>query len=145
MTEPKKIKILQLEQEAFKPFGRILAPQEKETPEVVEPGYFDFYVSFSEFSQGWQIGYLINEAKSIEKLERHPNTPEVFSPLSGNTVLVVSENPHNFGSIVGFTLSKPIVFNRGVWHGVISVSGTSEILIVENPDVIDEIMSCHIR
>jgi hypothetical protein len=30
------------------------------------------------------------------------------------------------------------VFNRGTWHGVISITKRSEILIVENPDVIDE-------
>jgi ureidoglycolate hydrolase len=39
---------------------------------------------------------------------------------------------------VGFLLDKPIVFNRGVWHGVISLSKQSTMLIVESPDVIDE-------
>ncbi len=39
---------------------------------------------------------------------------------------------------MGFALSKPIVFNCGVWHGVISLSERSHVLIVENLDVIDE-------
>jgi ureidoglycolate hydrolase len=132
------INTLNLDEEHFAPYGRILTPRKDETPEVSETGIFDFYVPFSDSSQGWQIGYLVNVAKRIDKLERHPNTPEVFSPLDGKSVLVVSEDPGDPDSVFGFFLSKPIVFNRGTWHGVISVTKTSEILIVESPDVIDE-------
>lgn len=138
MAKTKKISLSGLEPAIFEPYGRILEPQEGEVPEVTEPGMFDFYVPFSVSSQGWQMGYLVNMTKSLDRLERHPNTPEVFSPLSGKTVLVVSKNPEYPSSIVGFTLSKPIVFNYGVWHGVITLSEKSEVLIVENPDVIDE-------
>lgn len=138
MAKTKKISLSGLEPALFEPYGRILEPQEGEVPEVTEPRMFDFYVPFSVSSQGWQMGYLVNMTKSIDRLERHPNTPEVFSPLSGKTVLVVSKNPEDPSSIVGFTLSKPIVFNCGVWHGVITLSEKSEVLIVENPDVIDE-------
>lgn len=138
MAETKKISLSELEPALFEPYGRILEPQEREVPEVTEPGMFDFYVPFSVQSQGWQMGYLVNMTKSIDKLERHPNTPEVFSPLSGKTVLVVSENPKDPATIVGFKLSKPIVFNCGVWHGVITLSEKSDVLIVENLDVIDE-------
>jgi ureidoglycolate hydrolase len=132
------IKTLDLDEKLFSPYGKVLTPGEKEKPEVSEAGIFDFYVPFSDSSQGWQIGYLVNAAKRLEKLERHPNTPEVFSPLHGNSVLVVTEDPGDSDTIFGFFLSKPIVFDRGIWHGVISTTKTSEILIVESPDVIDE-------
>ena len=138
MDDTRTIKTLNLDEELFAAYGRILMPRKDEKPEVSEAGMFDFYVPFSDSSQGWQIGYLVNMAKRIDKLERHPNTPEVFSPLDGKSVLVVSEDPEDPDSILGFFLSKPIVFNRGTWHGVISITKTSEILIVESPDVIDE-------
>jgi ureidoglycolate hydrolase len=138
VAKPKKIKVIELKQELFKPYGRILEPQENEVPEVSEKDNFDFYVPFKESSQGWQIGYLISVNKNITQLERHPNTAEVFSPLSGSALLAVTENPADSDAILGFRLEKPIVFNRGVWHGVISLSEKSEILIVESPDVIDE-------
>jgi len=138
VDDTRTIKTLNLEEELFAPYGRILTPGEDEKPEVSEAGMFDFYVPFLDSSQGWQIGYLVNAAKRIDKLERHPNTPEVFSPLDGNSVLVVSENPEDFDTLFGFFLTKPIVFNRGTWHGVISITETSQILIVESPDVIDE-------
>ncbi len=140
MAEPKKIKVIELKQELFKPYGRILEPQENGVPEVSEKDNFDFYVPFKESSRGWQIGYLISVNKNITQLERHPNTAEVFSPISGYALLAVTENPSDPDSdtILGFRLEKPIVFNRGVWHGVISLSEKSEILIVESPDVIDE-------
>ena len=138
MDDTRTIPILSLDEEHFAPYGRILEPRKGEKPEVSEAGIFDFYVPFSDSSQGWQIGYLVNRTKHIDKLERHPNTPEVFTPLDGESVLVVSEDPGDPDSIFGFLLSKPIVFNRGTWHGVISITKTSEILIVESPDVIDE-------
>jgi ureidoglycolate hydrolase len=138
VDDTRTIKTLNLDDELFAAYGRILTPREDEAPEVSEAGIFDFYVPFHDSSQGWQIGYLVNEAKHINKLERHPNTPEVFSPLDGKSVLVVAEDPGDPDSIFGFFLSKPIVFNRGTWHGVISITKTSEILIVESPDVIDE-------
>jgi ureidoglycolate hydrolase len=138
MAETRKIPLSELKPALFKPYGRILEPQDGESPEVSEPGIFDFYVPFKVQSAGWQMGYLVNLTKSIDKLERHPNTPEVFSPLSGETVLITSNNPQGQSSLMAFLLSKPIVFNPGVWHGVITLSEKSEVLIVENPDVIDE-------
>ena len=124
--------------ELFKPYGRILEPEESEVSEVSEPGIFDFYVIFKETSQDWQIGYLIQTGKTVDKLECHPNTAEVFSPISGSAVLILATDPENENTMRAFKLEKPIVLNRGVWHGVISLSEKSEMLIVESPDVIDE-------
>jgi ureidoglycolate hydrolase len=138
LIKSREIKIVALREDFFCPYGRILEPAGNESPEVDEPDNFKFYVPFKEFSQGWQIGYLINFSKKLKQLERHPNTAEVFSPITGDTLLVVSENPEDPQTLKGFKLEKPIVFNRGVWHGVISLGEKSEVLIVESPDVVDE-------
>jgi ureidoglycolate hydrolase len=138
VSKPVQICANELQQGIFSSYGRILEPEKSETPEVSDPGNFDFYVTFKESSPGWQIGYLINEGKIVNQLERHPNTAEVFSPLQGSAVLVVSKNPEDKNSITAFKLDKPVVLHRGVWHGVISLSEKAEILIVESPDVIDE-------
>ncbi len=135
---PVQFQISELTQELFSPYGRILEPEDKEIPEVSESGIFDFYVTFKEASQDWQIGYLKQTGKIIDKLECHPNTAEVFSPVSGDAVLLLATEPGNEKTMRAFKLEKPIVLNRGVWHGVISLSEKSEMLIVESPDVIDE-------
>ncbi|MCP4398304.1 MAG: hypothetical protein GY801_13530 [bacterium] len=127
----------ELTQELFSPYGRLLEP-DKEAPEVSEAGIFDFYVTFKESSQDWQIGYLKQAGRAIEKLECHPNTAEVFSPVSGEAVLVLAVDPAKEDTMRAFRLEKPIVLNRGVWHGVLTLSEASEMLIVESPDVIDE-------
>ena len=127
-----------LTQELFKPYGRILEPKDEEVPEVSETGSFDFYVTFKESSQDWQIGYLVQTGKIVEQLECHPNTAEVFSPVNGIAVLLLATEPDNKATMRAFKLEKPIVLQRGVWHGVISLSEKSEILIVESPDVVDK-------
>jgi ureidoglycolate hydrolase len=127
-----------LKKELFRPYGKILLPDEEEAPEVSEPGCFDFYVPFLESSEGWQIGYLINKVNFIDQMECHPNTPEVFSPLRGSTVLILATDPEKVNEFHAFNLTEPIVLDRGVWHGVISLTDPSEVLIVENPDVTDQ-------
>jgi ureidoglycolate hydrolase len=133
-----KVSVSELIEEAFNPFGRILRPQTGESAEVSEEGAFDFFVPYIVQSEGWQIGYLFNRTSRINRLERHPNTPEVFCPLSGTSIIVVSQNPADQKTITGFTLTLPIVIGPAVWHAVISPSGESEMLIVENQDVTDD-------
>jgi len=140
------IAALPLEQRLFGPFGRILQPQAGETCLQSEKGVFDFYVPFAEGaaegaaeqSGGWQIGFLSYTGRELRQLESHPNTPEVFSPLKGEALLVLAVDPGDEGGYRAFRLDKPIVLNRGVWHGLIALSPEAEILIVENPDVVDE-------
>jgi len=133
-----KLAIEQLEQRLFAPFGRVLEPSVEEIPEVSETGVFDFFVLFRESANNWQIGYLKQTAGAFSRLECHPNTPEVFAPLKGETVLVLAEASEQPGAMTAFKLDKPVVLSPGVWHGVVSLDGLSEILIAENADVIDE-------
>ncbi len=138
MQTPLHLPVSELKQKLFEPFGRILNPESGETPSQLEKGVFDFYVPFVERSGGWQIGFLEYTGRSLRQLERHPNTPEVFSPLKGEALLVLAVDPANEHEYRAFRLEKPIVLARGVWHGVIALSQKAEILIVENPDVVDE-------
>jgi len=131
-----RIITLELIQELFDFFGRVLEPLPKETPKVTKEGFFNFFVIFKEFAKGWQVGYLEQIGKVIKVLECHPTTPEVFIPLSGEAILLLAIDPEK--EISAFPLDKPIVLSRGIWHGVISLSERSEILIVENPDVTSE-------
>jgi ureidoglycolate hydrolase len=135
---PLVLPVTELKAPLFEPFGRILNPQTEETTSQSEAGLFDFYVPFTERSGGWSIGFLEYTGRMLEQLERHPNTPEVFSPLNGEALLVLAVDPEDEDGYRAFRLEKPIVLHRGVWHGVICLSRMAEILIVENPDVVDE-------
>ncbi len=138
MQAPLRVAAMPLEQRLFEPFGRILAPQPGESASQSERGVFDFYVPFAERSGGWQIGFLSYTGRELQQLECHPNTPEVFSPLKGEALLVLAVDPANQATFRAFRLKKPIVLKRGVWHGVICLSRQAEILIVENPGTVDE-------
>jgi ureidoglycolate hydrolase len=135
---PLVIVVTELKQPLFEPFGRILNPQPEETASQSEKGVFDFFLPFTERSDGWSIGYLEYSGRQLNQLERHPNTPEAFSPLKGDALLVLAVDPADEATFRAFRLEKPIVLNRGVWHGLICLSRKAEILIVENPDVVDE-------
>ena len=138
MKTPLIMAVSDLEQQIFKPFGRILNPKPGETASALDKDVFKFYVPFTEHSGGWQIGYLEYTGKILDQLECHPNTPEVFCPLKGEALLVLATDPEKENDYRAFKLEKPIVLSPGVWHGVISLSEKAEILIVENPDVVDE-------
>lgn len=138
MQTPLILPLTRLEEDPFRPFGRILNPRPGEAAVVSEQDVFAFYVPFQELSGGWQIGFLEYTGRVLHQLERHPNTPEVFSPLRGEALLVLATDPGDERAYRAFRLEKPIVLNRGVWHGVIALSPKPEILIVENPDVVDE-------
>ena len=113
MIPPVEFPISELTQTLFSPYGRILEPQDHEVPEVSESGVFDFYVTFKESSQDWQIGYLKQTERIIDKLECHPNTAEVFSPISGHSVLILATKPDNENTMRAFKLEKPIALWKG--------------------------------
>jgi ureidoglycolate hydrolase len=130
------IEILEIKENTFKDFGKVLIPSTEARPEVFEDNLFKFYVTFKEQANSWQIGYLDQIGKKVEKLECHPNTSEVFIPIFGEAVILLSINPPK--DISAFKLKKPIVINKGVWHAVISLTESSKMIIVESSDVIDK-------
>ncbi len=83
---------------------------------------------------GWRIAYLIVKEKTINRLEQHLATFESFEPVIGKSLLYVSES-RNLENIECFYLDKPVILNKGVWHGVVTLNGKAEIKITENAKV----------
>ncbi len=83
---------------------------------------------------GWRIAYLIVRDKAIKKLEQHPESLESFEPVSGKSILYVS-NRNDPKEIRIFLLDKPVILKKGIWHGVVTLDGETEIKITENAKV----------
>ena len=86
---------------------------------------------------GWRIAYLIVRDKRIRRLERHPFSFESFEPMVGKALLYVTEKKDK-NRIECFYLDRPIILNKGVWHGVVTQSTESEMKLTENLKV-----KCH--
>jgi ureidoglycolate hydrolase len=85
-------------------------------------------------SAGWRIAYLIVKDKVIDRLEQHPHSMESFEPVSGRSILHVS-NQKKPSRVESFVLDMPIILKKGIWHGVTSVSEETHIKITENSRV----------
>lgn len=83
---------------------------------------------------GWRIAFLVVRDKSIDKLEQHLETFESFEPVNGNAVLYVAKEKDP-KDIQCFYLDKPVILNKGIWHGVVTLDGETEIKITENANV----------
>lgn len=83
---------------------------------------------------GWRIAYLIVRDKIINRLEQHPHTFESFEPVAGRTILYVAREKKP-AQIHCFNLDRPVILNKGIWHGVVTIGGESEIKITENAKV----------
>lgn len=83
---------------------------------------------------GWRIAYLIVRDKTIDRLEQHRKTFESFEPVSGKAILYVAKEKDP-KLIQCFDLDKPVILNKGIWHGVVTLNGDSEIKITEKTDV----------
>jgi ureidoglycolate hydrolase len=83
---------------------------------------------------GWRIAYLVLRDKTIGRMECHPDSDETFEPVAGRALIFVSLTK-NLEDIRCFQLDKPVILNKGVWHGLITVSDETEIKITENHEV----------
>lgn len=94
-------------------------------------------------SAGWRIGYLLLEKNYIKYMERHMKTKEVYEPVTGTTLLLITSEKDNT-NIEIFLLDKAVSINEGIWHQVVAISEISSMRIVENievPDYESETMS----
>lgn len=82
-------------------------------------------------TNGWRIAYLILRDKTLGQLGAHPTSDETFEPISGKTLLFVSQKK-DLTAIECFHLDKPVIVFKGIWHNVITLSKESEIKITEN-------------
>lgn len=83
---------------------------------------------------GWRIAYLLVREKHITRLERHVDTFESFEPVYGETLIYLALGK-KAKDIECFYLNKPVILNKGVWHGVVTLDGRSEVKITENAKV----------
>jgi len=83
---------------------------------------------------GWRIAYLVVRDKQIDRLEQHIDTFESFEPVAGETLLYVAKE-RNPKKIECFLLDKPVILNKGIWHGVVTLNLNAEIKITENANV----------
>lgn len=126
----RKIKIERIQEGNFRPFGRVI-----EIPEKGRRRHGNLWrILLRQPRGGWRIAYLVVRDRGIRRLEQHPDTYETFEPVRGKSLLYVAskKDPAN---IRCFYLEKPVILNKGVWHGVVTLSGETEIKIVENASV----------
>lgn len=83
---------------------------------------------------GWRIAYLVVRDKRIRRLEQHPHSLESFEPVKGKSLLYVALQP-KADAIECFSLDRPVILNKKVWHGIVTVSPETEIKLTENAEV----------
>lgn len=116
----------------FSSYGQVIEYGNRQQ-ETKEDNLFRIVLK-DEAARGWRIAYLIVRDKSIDRLEQHPGSYETFEPVRGRSVLYVAtkDDPER---IECFVLDRPVILNKGTWHGVITLENESEIKIFENADV----------
>ena len=83
---------------------------------------------------GWRIAYLIVRDKAIKRLEKHPFSYESFEPVRGKSLLFVTRKK-DLKTLKCFLLDQPIILNKGIWHGIVTLGWETEIKITENARV----------
>ena len=85
----------------------------------------------------WRVALLNHgprfDTATMQDLERHTETDEVFVLLSGKAELIIGEKMQH----VPMENGKVYTVLKGVWHGI-SVSEDAKVLIVENADTTKE-------
>lgn len=118
--------------ESFAPFGTVV----DWTAELEASGRPFHVLMRSEEPTGWRLAVARWTMRSVRRIEYHPDSEELYAPLSGATALVVAE-PGEFSEdrLRAFLLDRPVCLRRGVWHATLSLSAESVRLIAENLDV----------
>jgi len=83
---------------------------------------------------GWRIAYLVVRDRSLTRLEQHPGSFESFEPVRGRSLLFVARRKDP-GAIRCFLLNRPVVLNKGLWHGIVTLGRESDVKITENSRV----------
>ena len=116
----------------FRPYGRIIEYSNKHLKGNKRNL---FRIVLAETNRhGWRIAYLIVRDKTIKRLESHPYSFESFEPLTGRSLIYVTKKMDT-RSIECFELDRPIILNKGIWHGVVTLNDESEIKLTENANV----------
>lgn len=90
-------------------------------------------------SDKWQIAYLNHHAQfslqSIDSLERHNKTDEVFLLMKGQAWRITAEESAVGLRLIGVCMKESTIYNvvKGSWHAVVTTPQT-HLIIVENKD-----------
>lgn len=113
----------------FRRFGWVIE-YPKKTPRNKRDSFFKVILT-EKRKVGWRIAYLLLRDKTLDKLERHVDSFESFEPVKGRSLIFVSRG-RNHKKIKIFFLDKPVILDKGIWHGVVALGRESEIKITEN-------------
>jgi ureidoglycolate hydrolase len=117
---------------SFAPFGTVI----DWGPELEASGRPFHILMRSEEPTGWRLAILKVASRSVGRMENHPDTEELFAPVSGASVILVARaGDWDEGAMHAFLLDRPVSLGRGVWHGNLALSERATILIAENLDV----------
>lgn len=118
--------------ESFATFGTVI----DWTAELEASGRPFHILMRSEEPTGWRLAILKVATRSVERMEHHPDTEELFAPVDGASVILVAPaGEWDESGVHAFLLDRPVSLRPGVWHGNLSLSDASTILIAENLDV----------
>ncbi|MGE0267374.1 MAG: hypothetical protein AB7S78_02810 [Candidatus Omnitrophota bacterium] len=116
----------------FRPYGRVIEYPDKNKKGPVRNLWR--IVHRAPNRNGWRAAYLVLRDRSIGRLECHPASDETFEPVSGTALIFVSLTK-DLNRMECFTLDRPVVVFKGIWHGLVTVSPETEIKITENLNI----------
>ena len=96
-----------------------------------------FEVMITHKDDPWRIAMLRVEEREFTFLEKHPSSLETFEPVEGLCLLLVSLTTNKSDYEI-FLLDRSVCLDKGVWHGIISLSDVSKVKITENLEVSTE-------
>ena len=124
--------IKKIDSRSFRRYGRVIeCPGRK--PKNKTKSLFRVVIT-EKAKKGWRIGYLLLRDKYVDKLEQHPDSLESFEPISGRGLIYLSADKRP-ARLSCFYLDKPVILDKGIWHGVLTLTPESEIKITENARV----------
>jgi len=127
------IRIETLSAEAFRPYGALLEPDERNLLDSCPDGT-TFHLLAQAQATGWRVTALNLHTRTLASLEVHRTSMETFEPVTGVAVLCVNAQP-SLDGLRAFVLDRPILLYTDVWHNVLTLSEESLIKITENGQV----------
>ncbi|MBF0478572.1 MAG: hypothetical protein HQL26_03730 [Candidatus Omnitrophica bacterium] len=127
-----ELKILSINSVNFRKYGRIIDYPLRE--KKGDKRNLWRIVHTSEAKTGWRVAYLVLRDRTIGRMECHPDSDETFEPVKGKALFFVSRE-QDFKKIECFSLDKPVILFKGIWHGLIREDDEVDIKITENAKV----------
>ena len=122
-----KMKVEELTDQAFAPFGNVLGRPSLEEPTISDE-VADVWLGFSDLmgigaSNAKDVTYLKihSNPDKYNQIERHLTSAEAFIPLEGRSILiVVPAGEPDMSQCKAFLMdgSKGVLLKKGTWHAV---------------------------